>query len=255
MRQSLRHQARALRFALSTTLCIGFVIAQLQHSSSLFHDKTDIYHLHYSHLLSQNHHQATAICSGLYKMPGINDLPNELMVEAFSYLDFKDLTRCMRVNKSFQTLTEHSSFDKIFFRTKPIKPGDPMNLDKLQINPAFDHLTYTSRSKIKDAEFLICYKNDEGKDDVRGLPLIDSSAAKQNATEPAVTRIYLRPYGRNGVMVESNEGLTVQDVMEGLCNYYKKGRSYDRCHYFFEGFYKSNQSNASMLVLEAHWGS
>lgn len=188
-------------------------------------------------------------------MPGINGLPNELMVETFSHLDFKDLTRCMRVNKSFKTVTKHSAFDKIFFRTKAIKPGDPIDLDKLQINPALNQLSYTCRSKIKEAKFLICYKNADGKDDIRALPLIDSSAAKQNATEPAVTRIYLRPYGHSSVMVESKEALTVQDVIEGLCNYYKSGRPYDRCHYFFEGFYKSNLSNASILVVEAHWGS
>ncbi|KAH0363204.1 hypothetical protein KCU65_g7550, partial [Aureobasidium melanogenum] len=188
-------------------------------------------------------------------MPNINNLPNELMVEAFSYLDLKDLTRCMRINKSFKAITEHASFDKIFFRTKAIKAGDPIDFDKLKINPALDQLSYTSRSKIGDAEFLLCYKNPDGKEDVRSLPLIESSAAKQNATEPAVTRIYLRPYGNIGVTLESKDALTVQDVMEGLCNYYKRGRAYDRCHYFFEGFYKVKQSSGNLLVLEAHWGS
>ncbi|KAG9551196.1 hypothetical protein KCU71_g7179, partial [Aureobasidium melanogenum] len=188
-------------------------------------------------------------------MPDINNLPIELVVETFSYLDLRDLVRCMRVNKFFKAITEHSAFDKIFFRTKVIKPRDPIDLDKLQISPALNELCYTCRSSIREAQFLRGYTKLDGKDDVRELPLIDSSAAKQNATEPAVTRIYLRPYGYDGVMVRSEDALTVQDVMEGLCNYYKSGRSYDRCHYFFEGFYKAEQSSADFLVLEAHWGS
>lgn len=188
-------------------------------------------------------------------MPDINNFPNELMVETFLHLDLKDLIRCMRVNKSFKTITEHSAFDKIFFRTKVIKSGDPIDLDKLKINPALDQLSYTSRSKIGDAKFLFWCEELDGKEGVRDLPLIKSSAAKQNATEPAVTRIYLRPYGHIGVSVDSKDALTVQDVMEGLCNYYKPGRPYDRCHYFFEGFYKAEQSSADVLVLEAHWGS
>ncbi|KAH0342057.1 hypothetical protein KCU81_g5882, partial [Aureobasidium melanogenum] len=188
-------------------------------------------------------------------MPDINKFPNELMVETFSYLNLKDLTRCMRVSKSFKIITEHSAFDKIFFRTKVIKSEDPIDLDKLQINPALEQLSYTSRSKIEDAEFLLCYTEPDGKEGVRNLPLIESSAAKQNATEPAVTHIYLRPYGYGGVMVQSEDALTVQEVMEGLCNYYKSGQRYDRCHYFFEGFYKVKQSSGNLVVLGAHWGS
>ncbi|KAH0350307.1 hypothetical protein KCU83_g5004, partial [Aureobasidium melanogenum] len=172
-------------------------------------------------------------------MPDINNFPNEVMVETFTYLDLGSLTKCMRVNKSFKAITEHSAFDKIFFRTKAIQPGDPINHDKLQINPALNELSYTCRSSIKEARLLRCYTKPDGKDD----------------RQPAVTRIYLRPYGYDGVMVKSEDALTVQDVMEGLCNYYKSGRSYDRCHYFFEGFYKAEQSSTDILVLEAHWGS
>ncbi|CAD0085966.1 unnamed protein product [Aureobasidium mustum] len=190
-------------------------------------------------------------------MPEINDLPNELIVETFSYLELSDLIRCMRVNKCFKAIIEHSAFDKIFFRTKAIKFGDPINLDNLQLNPAFDPLHYTSRSKIDNTLFLFSYKESEGKDGIRELPLTESSAAKQNATEPAVTRIYLRPYGdpEIEVEVESDQGVTVQDVMQGLCDYYEPGIPYDRCHYFFEGFYKNEESTENELILEAHWGS
>ncbi|KAG9676203.1 hypothetical protein KCU99_g4142, partial [Aureobasidium melanogenum] len=112
-------------------------------------------------------------------MYDINNLLIELVVETFSYLDLKDLVRCVRVNKFFKAITEHSAFDKIFFRTKVIKPGDPIDLDKLQINPALNELCYTCRSSIKEAQFLRGYTKLDGKDDVRELPLIDSSAAKQ----------------------------------------------------------------------------
>lgn len=193
-------------------------------------------------------------------MPDINDFPNELIVEIFSHFDLKTLTRCMRVNRLFKAITEHSTFDKIFFRTKVIiKPEDLINLDELQINPALDQLFYTCRSKINEANFLFFDEKPDGKPDVKSyyheLALIDSSAAKQNATEPAVTYIYLTPYGYDGVEVKSERAVTVQDLMQGLCDFYKHGYAYDRCHYFFEGFYKSKSSSEKVLVLRCRWGS
>jgi hypothetical protein len=87
-------------------------------------------------------------------MPNINYFPTKVLVEVLSYLDLKTLTRCMRVGKSFKAITEHSAFDKIFFRTKASKLGEPINLDQLQINPIFRKLTYMSGFKIQDAHFL-----------------------------------------------------------------------------------------------------
>lgn len=183
-------------------------------------------------------------------MSEINDLPNELMVETFSYLGLSDLIRCMRVSKHFKAITEHSAFDKIFFRTKTIKAGDFIDLDKIQVNPALDQLCYNSCSQIEDAVFLL-------PDYADPLALINSTAAKQNFTEPAITRIIIRPYGDlyGVVRVESDQGVTVQDVMEGLCSYYKPDVFYDECHYNFEGFCKTKNSTEDELVLECCWGS
>jgi predicted metalloprotease len=57
------------------------------------------------------------------------------------------------------------------------------------------------------------------------------------------------------VQVKSEDAVTVQDVMQGLCDYYTRGASYDRCHYFFEGFFKGKGSTEKVLVFEAGWGS
>lgn len=103
--------------------------------------------------------------------------------------------------------------------------------------------------------FLFCDKKPDGEADIRALALIDLSAAKQNATEPAITRLMLTPYDYDGVEVRSERALSVQDVMQGLCDYYDDGFGYDRCHYFFEGFYKRKGLDSQKLVLGAHWGS
>ncbi|KAG9598371.1 hypothetical protein KCU77_g4398, partial [Aureobasidium melanogenum] len=163
----------------------------------------------------------------------------------------------MRVNKFFKAITEHSAFDKIFYRTKVVMPDDPIDLDKLQINPIFRQLYYTCRSEINKATFLFCDKKPGGATDYRELALIDSTAAKQNATEPALTRIVLSPYGSPDweFEVESDQGVNVQEVMEGLCDYYQRGVPYDSCHYFFEGFYKSKESSKDEVILEGCWGS
>jgi hypothetical protein len=75
----------------------------------------------------------------------------------------------------------------------------------------------------------------------------------------AVTCLLISPYGYaddgTDVAIESEHTVTVQDVMQGLCDYYEPGVGYDSCHYFFEGFYKSKHSTENELILEAHWGS
>ena len=159
----------------------------------------------------------------------------------------------MRVSKLFKAITDHTTFDKIFFRTKAVESG--IDFDKLQINPIFDSLHYTCRSKIKEALFLICDKKPDGETDNRELALIDSSAAKQNATEPAVTHLWLTPFGYEGVQVRSERALTVQDVMQGLCDYYQYDAGYDECHCFFEGFHNRKEVDSEQLVLVACWGS
>jgi hypothetical protein len=186
-------------------------------------------------------------------MPDINDFPNELITEIFSHFDLKTLTRCIRVSKLFKAITEHSTFDKIFFRTKAIKHGDHFDLDKLQINPIFDMLHYTCRSGIKEAKFLFYDKNFSGKTDIRELALIDSSAAKQNATEPAVTYLYVSPCGSARIKVNPGHAVTVQDVMQELCNHYTISTPFDVCQSFEGYIYRKMVSAGYVLVLRTSW--
>ena len=195
-------------------------------------------------------------------MPDINDLPTELMVETFSHLELDDLTRCMRSSKTFKAITEHFAFDKIFFRTKLPSLEDTFDLDKLQINPAFRSLGYTCRSNIEDTGFLFVDEKPGGSPNYRTVPLTETSAATQNATEPAVTSLTLRPYDMDydgeleyDVEIEAENGVTVLDVMKGLCGYYDGGVPYDSCHYFFEGFYRNKWSTGEHIIFSAHWGS
>jgi hypothetical protein len=207
------------------------------------------------HFLSQHHYRTCTSPRRQSNMPDINDFPNELLVEIFSHFDLKTLTRCMRVNKSFKAITEHSAFDKVFWRTKAVKLGEPINLDQLHVNPIFRKLTYICRKKIKDVYFLLCDEKPDGVTDYRELALIDSSAAKQNATEPAVPWLYISPYGYDDMVVQSEHAVTVEDVMQGLCDYYGPCVGYNSCHYWFEGFDKSAKSTEGELILEGCWGS
>ncbi|KAH0283777.1 hypothetical protein M436DRAFT_35414 [Aureobasidium namibiae CBS 147.97] len=185
-------------------------------------------------------------------MPDLDDFPNELLVEFFSYFDLKTLTRCMRVSKLFKAITDHPTFDKIFFRTKITEPKDPINPDKIQINPIFSMIQYTSRQRIKSAHFLILDEKPNGKPKHRKLALIDSSAAKQNATEPAVTCLQVSPYSGASVGIKLGRAVTVRDVMEGLCNYYNMVLVANARH-FLEDFYKIKGWTEDELVLKARW--
>jgi hypothetical protein len=182
----------------------------------------------------------------------MQDLPNELLVEIFSHFDLKTLTRCMRVNKSFEAITKHSAFDKVFFRTRAIKLGESINLDQLHVNPVFRKINYSCRSE--DVHFLFCDEKPGSRIGFRRLALIDSSAGHQNATEPAVTCLYLDVYGSGAEMlVEPKRGVTVQTVMQALCDC-RPGCNYRSHHFSFKGFYKSAKSKDG-LILEAQWGS
>jgi hypothetical protein len=187
-------------------------------------------------------------------MSNIKDLPNELLVEMFSHLDLKTLARCMRVNKSFKAITEHSAFDKVFWRYKAIKLGDSINLDQLRVNPIFREIHYNCHSE--GVHFIFCDEKPGSRIGFRRLALTNSSAAHQNATEPAITCLYLVVFGnRAEVLVESKHGVTVQKVMQALCDYRKPGTNNRSHHFSFEGFYKSAESTEDELILEAQWAS
>jgi len=188
-------------------------------------------------------------------MPDINDLPTELMVETFSHLELGDLTRCMRSSKSFKAITEHSAFDKIFFRTTLPSLEDTLDLDKLQINPAFRSLSYTCRSKIEDTGFLFVDEKPGGSPNYRTVPLTETSAATQNATEPAVSSLTLSPFGKSvfDVEIEVEHGVTVLDVMKELCGYYHGDVPNDSCRYFLAGFYKNKWSTGEHIIFSVHW--
>jgi hypothetical protein len=142
----------------------------------------------------------------------------------------------MRVNKSFEAITKHSAFDKVFFRTRAIKLGESIDLDQLHVNPVFRKINYSCRSE--DVHFLFCDEKPGSRIGFRRLALIDSSAGHQNATEPAVTCLYLDVYGSGAEMlVESKRGVTVQTVMQALCDC-RPGCNYRSHHFSFEGFYK-----------------
>jgi hypothetical protein len=193
-------------------------------------------------------------------MRSLNDFPTKVLKEVFSYLDFETLTRCMRVNKSFKAITEHSAFDKIFFRTKAIKLGESIDLDQLQINPIFRKLTYMSGSEIQDAYFLLCDDSSNDRSDTRKLFLTDSSAAKQNATDPAVTCLYLSPFRVFNLFpvcweLRVEHSVTVHDIIQALSDYYTRGLGRRQLHRRLKDFYALAQSAEGELVLGAYWES
>jgi hypothetical protein len=82
--------------------------------------------------------------------------------------------------------------------------------------------------------------------------LIDSSAAKQNATEPAVTCLHISPYPDVSIKVSSARAVTVQDVMQGLYDYYTLCLVSGARH-FFDGFNKTKGSTEDELILKMGW--
>jgi hypothetical protein len=152
----------------------------------------------------------------------------------------------MRVNRWFRAITEHRTFDKILFRTDALKPENSIDLVNLQINPVFKKIVYDCQLFSRRARFLFKDKIPGGGTVHRELALANSSAANQNATEPGITHLHVRPFAGAGVVLERASALTVQDVMDALCEYWESP------HYVFRGLFISKRSSETKLILLAY---
>jgi hypothetical protein len=90
--------------------------------------------------------------------------------------------------------------------------------------------------------------------------LTDSSAAKQNAIDPAVTYLYLSPFRVINlfpiwVRLRSEHGVTVHDVIKALSDYYTQGLGRRQLDRRLKDVYALAQSTEDNLILGAYWES
>jgi len=148
------------------------------------------------------------------------ELPKEVWLEIVSYLDYFDLKTIMGVSKAFKSYTELPACQKTMFRSKAVIPdGDTIDLAVLRLHPAFGMLSYECASDIEDV-----YLYDSNGD---WMPLTETSAAEEYATDPPVAFMRLQIFSSTPVQVTNKTGITVVQVMKALCRFFTKNDSFD----------------------------
>jgi hypothetical protein len=140
-------------------------------------------------------------------------LPNEIWLEVFSHLNYRNLKNCMRVCKIFKSLTDHSACQKTMFRSKAVVPkGGAIGLENVVLHPAFESMPYECRTSLDQVYF---YTDDGDK-----LVLIDTCAANEHATCPPVALLCLQIAGYPMIQVRNKAGVTVLQVMKSVCRFF-----------------------------------
>ena len=145
------------------------------------------------------------------------ELPLELWLMIFRHLNYFDLKKCIQVNKFFKSLVNHDSIRGLIIKGNVIPAGQALEVKNLAFHPALDMLRSESYTKIEHLAFV-----DYESDDLREWKLESTSAASEFATQPASRVIVLRVHAWPVMVVSGKHGVTVLQVMKGLCRLFAK---------------------------------
>ena len=176
--------------------------------------------------------------------------PPGIWLKVMSYLDYQDLKTCMDVSKTHQALTEHATFDRTLFRSKQVVTvSKPFRAADVRLNPLFQHMMYECTGDIEDVEF---YNWDGNYEPDR---LMDSDEAEEHATDPAVDELRVRVHDWRPVVIKNKRGVTVLEVMEALCRFFKKENHRDSLgdHTGWTGWDEVCLDYKGRLLLCADW--
>ena len=150
----------------------------------------------------------------------------------FSELEYSHLKVCNMVSKSVSSLLEHSCFDRALFRrVSPLADCSsitPLSIPELkdfpnhentwvEVHPALSMMSYGCSPDISDPTFYDYSESATPHDD---RAVIDTSAAAEYATMPAMQRLKIRIYNRPATIVMNKKGVTVRNVLEALVSHF-----------------------------------
>jgi hypothetical protein len=124
-------------------------------------------------------------------MPTIHDLPNELLLETLSYLDYSDLQNCLQTTKTLRAIAFHPALDHKLFRSKVVKhKHDTIDMATFTIHPVFDRIFFTNKMLLLEgpgAHVSRCTNEFFHT----GIPVVQNRVHNDNATSPPVSYIRL----------------------------------------------------------------
>jgi hypothetical protein len=144
------------------------------------------------------------------------ELPNEIWLEIFSYLDdYFDLKNAMRVSKTFKSFTELPVCQKTMFRCKAVVPkGGTINLDDVETHRAFSHMSFEGDT----SPGTVYFQTNDGEE----AALIKTCAANEHATSPPVAFLRLQIGDSAPIPVRNKAGVTVLQVLKALCHFFSE---------------------------------
>jgi len=135
-------------------------------------------------------------------------LPNEVWCEILISLEHHALRTCAQVSKRFNALVMSQPFDSKLFRGPLVVDGEAIQIDLLELHPAFD-MMFIRGDNIDNVQMLRwngC--------DFSDVKFKDTGAANELATVPGVKIIYLQINDSPLFEVKHECGVTVLQVVE-----------------------------------------
>jgi hypothetical protein len=148
-------------------------------------------------------------------MPTIQDLPNELLLETLSYLNYPDLQNCLQATKTLRAIAYHPALDHKLFRSKVVKhKHDNMYIDTIIVHPVFDRVFFTNM-RILPGAHVSRYTNEFFH---TGIPVIQDRVHSENITSPPVSYI---TFGTKVLENKDKSAITVGQVLNELTRLYQ----------------------------------
>ncbi|CAD0106793.1 unnamed protein product [Aureobasidium uvarum] len=147
-------------------------------------------------------------------MPIIHDLPNELLLEILSYLDYFDVRDCSGTSRTLRAIAYHPALDHKMFRAKHVKhEDDTIDMGTFVCHPYVQQTTFYKVMLLPEDPFLVMAEYVDEYDRENGFPVLHARGHEHNATSPPVSRINF-----DGLVIEDKDkdAVTVGQVLEEL---------------------------------------
>jgi len=144
-------------------------------------------------------------------------MPNEVWLNIFELLEYKELKNCTMVCRNFNILANHPSLDDNLFRGRVLADNATIPIRTLSIHPILNHMWYECRGEFED---IVVWNFKDGHSDE--IPVHTLSAAKELATSPGVKFLKMQVYGMATFHVQNKNGVNVLQVLKALCRFFNR---------------------------------
>ncbi|KAG9950577.1 hypothetical protein KCU85_g3484, partial [Aureobasidium melanogenum] len=148
-------------------------------------------------------------------MSGIHDLPIELLLQVFSYLDnYRDVRDCSQASATLRAIAYHPTLDHKLFRSENVKHKyDVIDMDTFVLHPMINETIFDRDMILEEDPYILTSDCEEEFGREHGSPVLRTGGHKNNDTSPPVSYLNF-----DGISIENknNEAVTVGHVFRKL---------------------------------------